>query len=154
MRLPSTPETGSELPEQAGAPSPQGRRPLRVLLVDDNVDAALLLSEVLRLEGHEVVVAHDGAAALEARASFVPDVALLDIGLPVMDGYELARTLRARYPVPRTRLIAVTGYGEARDRALSREAGFDEHLVKPVDVERMCRLLSPRPAASAGPREP
>jgi CheY-like chemotaxis protein len=115
---------------------------LRVLVVDDNEDAATLLSEVLRLEGHEVQVAHDGPGALEARTSFVPDVALLDIGLPVMDGYELAEHLRARYPSSDLRLIAITGYGEQRDRIRSRAAGFDDHLVKPVDVERIRGMLA------------
>lgn len=75
--------------------------------------------------------------------NFAPDVALLDIGLPVMDGYELARHLRARYPSAPLRLIAISGYGEAKDRTRSKAAGFDEHLVKPVDVDRVCRLLAP-----------
>ena len=115
---------------------------LRVLLVDDNVDAAMLLSELLRMKGHEVLVAHSGADALQARATFVPDVALLDIGLPVMDGYALARHLQADYPSSPLRIFAITGYGEEKDRMRSRAAGFDEHLVKPVDVEQVCNLLA------------
>ena len=117
----------------------------RVLVVDDNVDAADLLGEMLRRRGHEVVIAHDGAAALRARQTFCPDVALLDIGLPVMDGYELAQHLRALYPNAPLRIIAVTGYGEAKDRARSKAAGFDEHLVKPVDGDRVCELLAMPP---------
>ena len=118
------------------------RRGLKVLLVDDNEDAALLLSELLRMQGHEVVVVHDGVAALKARVSFRPDVALLDIGLPVMDGYELAGRLRADQPTPHLRLIAITGYGEEKDKLRSKAAGFEEHLVKPVNVEQVCQLLS------------
>ena len=125
----------------AAGPSSQPTA-LRVLLVDDNEDAALLLAELLRMNGHEVAVVHDGAAALQARLTFAPDVALLDIGLPVMDGYELARQLRAQQSIPRLQLIAITGYGEAKDRLLSKAAGFDEHLVKPVDVERVFQLLN------------
>ena len=136
----------------ASQPAPQpplsrGKRMgLRVLLVDDNEDAAMLLSEVLRMQGHEVVVAHDGAAALQAVATFIPEVALLDIGLPVMDGYELARHLRAQHPSPHLRIIAITGYGEEKDKLRSMAAGFDEHLVKPVDMDRVCDLLA-APAA-------
>lgn len=114
----------------------------RVLLVDDNQDAATLLAELLRLDGHVVVVAHDGLAALKARLAFAPDVALLDIGLPGMDGYELARQLRAQQSIPELRLIAITGYGEPKDRMLSKAAGFDEHLVKPIDVQHVFKLLS------------
>ncbi len=127
-------------------PRPKG---LRVLLVDDNEDAARLLCELLQMNGHEVVVAHDGAAALVARTTFLPEVALLDIGLPRMDGYELARHLRAQQPTPHLRLIAITGYGEAKDRQRSRAAGFEEHLVKPVDVEEVCLLLSGTAPAAA-----
>ena len=116
---------------------------LRVLVVDDNEDAAMLLGELLRMKGYEVVIVHDGAAALEARKTFVPDVGLLDIGLPVMDGHELARQLRARYPLQPLRLIAITGYNEAKDRLRSKEAGFDAHLAKPADFDEVCALLAP-----------
>ncbi len=121
---------------------------LRVLVVDDNQDAAMLLAEVLEFEGHTVVVAHDGPTALVARKTFVPDVAVLDIGLPGMDGYELAQLLRSRYPADPLRIIALSGYGAARDRARAKEAGFDEHLVKPVDIQRLSRLLLSVPALS------
>lgn len=125
-------------------PAPPKKEGLRVLVVDDNEDAALLLSEVLRFDGHEVVVAHDGTHALEATVDFVPEVALLDIGLPVMDGYELARRLRRRYPSPDLQLIAVTGYGEEKDKARAKVARFDEHLIKPVDIDRVRQLLATR----------
>ena len=105
----------------------------RILLVDDNADAAEMLAEILRQAGHEVLVVHDGPSALAAADRFTPDVALLDIGLPVMDGYDLARRLRAMLASP-PRLVALTGYGQEHDRRRSSEAGFDEHLVKPVDI--------------------
>ncbi len=104
----------------------------RVLVVDDNADAADLLAYLLGSRGHEVLVATDAPQALELAESFRPEVALLDIGLPVMDGYELARRLRSQNGA--VRLIAVTGYGQESDRARSRAAGFDAHMVKPVDA--------------------
>ena len=129
------------------SPAPSKAKGLRVLLVDDNEDAAMLLSELLECEGHEVVVAHDGAAALKASLSFLPDVALLDIGLPEMDGYELAGHLRARFPTAALRMFAITGYGEEKDKARAKVAGFDEHFVKPVDIARLRLLLAARSAA-------
>jgi PAS domain S-box-containing protein len=124
-------------PPEPEAPRVEGRR---VLLVDDNADAADLLSEVLRGFGHSVVVAYDGPQAIERVRTFEPEVAVLDIGLPVMDGYELARRLREG-GLGRCRLIALTGYGQEQDRARSRDAGFDVHLVKPVDVDVLTAAL-------------
>jgi CheY-like chemotaxis protein len=109
--------------------------------VDDNPDAADLLSESLRLLGHTLRVAHDGPSALRIAEGFAPDVALLDIGLPVMDGYELARRLREQTACADVRLVAITGYGQEADRRRSEAAGFDAHLVKPVQVERVNALL-------------
>jgi PAS domain S-box-containing protein len=114
----------------------------RVLVVDDNVDAAQSLQDFLTRLGHEAAVAHDGVAALELARSFRPDVALLDIGLPVMDGYELARRLREQRGPGELRLIAITGYGQETDRARSREAGFDHHLVKPIAFDALVPLLA------------
>jgi len=130
-------------PAAAGqAPVPPGVR-RRVMVVDDNVDAARALAAVLRLSGHEVEVAHDGPDALTAARRFHPEVALIDIGLPVMDGYELAQRLRAECaPGEAPRMVAVTGYGLDRDRDLSAEAGFSEHLVKPIDFSMLDRLLA------------
>ena len=140
VRLPALDQDDATVAPALVAPGePTG---LRVLVVDDNEDAAELLSTVLRMKGHEVVVAHNGPAALLARVTFAADVALLDIGLPVMDGYELAGHLRSRYPSSPLRIIAITGYGEEKDRIRSKAAGFDEHLVKPVDLERVCGLLA------------
>jgi PAS domain S-box-containing protein len=106
----------------------------RVLVVDDNRDAAELLAEALEMEGYQTRVAYDGPSALRMAAEFRPELAFLDIGLPVMDGYDLARGLRALELDPLV-LVAVTGYGQPADRARSVEAGFDEHLVKPIGID-------------------
>ena len=105
----------------------------RILVVDDIPDAAESLALLLRVEGHEVRTAHDGPNALEVVGAFRPEVALLDIGLPRMDGYELARRLRGVPGLEATLLVALTGYGQEEDRRKSMEAGFDGHLVKPAD---------------------
>ncbi|MGN6106936.1 MAG: ATP-binding protein [Kofleriaceae bacterium] len=116
----------------------------RVLVVDDNADAADMLADVLRGVGYEVAVAHDAPAALHIAARFCPAIALLDIGLPVMDGYELARHLRACLTKP-PRLVAVSGYGSETDMARSRAAGFDVHLGKPVSFEMLVQVLGHLP---------
>jgi PAS domain S-box-containing protein len=106
----------------------------RILIVDDNTDAAELLADALAAMGHETRVAFDGPSGLDAVAGFVPDIAFLDIGLPSMDGYELARRIRAELAVPQIRLVALTGYGQESDRERSFEAGFDSHMVKPITL--------------------
>jgi PAS domain S-box-containing protein len=116
--------------------------PLRVLVVDDNRDAAESLALLLRGEGHDVQVAHDGRTALEVARNHRPDVAFLDIGMPGMDGYELSRQLRAQPALEKLLLVAVTGWGQEEDRRRSRQAGFDRHLVKPVEPASLQRLLS------------
>ena len=115
----------------------------RVLVVDDNVDAAAMLAEMLRLYGSEVRVAHDGPEALTVAEQFAPDLALLDIGLPVMDGYELCGRLREKYAKLET--VAITGYGLDADRERARAAGFDAHLVKPVDLSELEALVNEPP---------
>jgi PAS domain S-box-containing protein len=123
-----------------------GSRPARrVLVVDDNVDAAEMLAELLKLDGHEVRTATSGPDALEAVAGFVPHVALLDIGLPGMNGFELARRLRAQPGLTGLTLVAVTGWGQREDREQSKEAGFDHHLTKPVDPDDVRRLVASVP---------
>jgi CheY-like chemotaxis protein/anti-sigma regulatory factor (Ser/Thr protein kinase) len=124
-------------PDAATIPSPDGRR---VLLVDDNVDAADLLALALRSEGHRVAVAHDGVQALTLAAELQPEVAVLDIGLPVMDGYELAARLGERHR--RCRLIALSGYGQPSDQHRSSLAGFELHLIKPVDYATLIAAIS------------
>ena len=105
----------------------------RILLVDDNVDVAVSMSRLLRLLGHEVRVALNGAQALDIAEELQPDVVLLDIAMPAMNGYEVARTLRSRPMGSKVTLVAVTGWGREHDQRRSAEAGFDRHLTKPVD---------------------
>lgn len=112
----------------------------RILVVDDNVDAADALAELLRDYGHDVCAVHDGPSAMERASLHPPDIVLLDIGMPGLDGYEVARRMRSELGLKAT-LVAVTGYGEARHRRQSREAGFDEHVTKPVDVRKLETLL-------------
>jgi signal transduction histidine kinase/DNA-binding response OmpR family regulator len=136
-----------ERPAAEDAPEPAGRaparaRPRRVLVVDDNRDAAESVALMLRLDGHDVRVAHDGPAALEAAAAFRPDVVLLDIGLPRMSGHEVAARLLQQPHDGKRLLVAMTGYGQDEDRRRSREAGFDHHLVKPVDPQTLRDLLA------------
>lgn len=136
------------LPPTIGAPVLRSRHCSRILVVDDNEDGADMLAALLEQLGHTVQVAYDPATALQNLDGFAPQVALLDIGLPVMDGYELARELRARLAAP-CRFIALTGYGQAADLERSMRAGFEAHLVKPVPLDRLVALLdSP---ATAGP---
>jgi signal transduction histidine kinase/CheY-like chemotaxis protein len=113
----------------------------RVLIVDDNEDIALMISDLLTLWGYETRFAHDALSALAIGESFEPHAAVLDIGLPVMDGYELARRCREHPGLSRTRLIAVTGYGQEQDRKLAQAAGFAAHLVKPVDPDRLRKVI-------------
>lgn len=113
----------------------------RVLVVDDNQDSAELLRTMLRIAGHDVTIAHDPLAALALAERFAPEVAVLDIGLPVMDGYELAARLRLLPETATCKLVAVTGYGQSEDRSRSERAGFAIHLVKPIDVERLIQIL-------------
>ena len=113
----------------------------RLLVVDDNADAVNILAAVLRERHHTVKIAYDGPSALAVVDEFVPDVAVLDIGLPVMDGYEVAARLREKLGPSAPVFIALTGYGQAHDRARSRDAGFLDHFVKPVDVEALLRAI-------------
>ena len=125
--------------ENTAAPRRRGRR---ILLVDDNVDAANSLAELLSQLGHEVRAVHDAVAALQVAPLFKPDVCLLDIGLPIMDGYELASRLRTSKLIDdETRIIAVTGYGQDADRQRACAAGFDAHIVKPVDMDVLTGAL-------------
>jgi len=122
-----------------------GRRK-RVLVVDDNRDAADLIGLFLENAGHEVRVAHDPLQALASADAFRPQVAIVDIGLPVMDGYALGRELRARLGDATPTLIALTGYGQPQDQLRSEEAGFSRHLVKPVSAETLMKVLAAAPA--------
>ena len=125
----------------AGQAGPGGHAPLDILLVDDNTDAAQSLSELLQSQGHRVTVKSDAHGALEYAESSHPDVFLLDIGLPDMDGYELSRRLHARGANENATYIAVTGYGQAHDKVLAKAAGFDHYFVKPVELPELQKVL-------------
>jgi DNA-binding response OmpR family regulator len=125
---------------------------LRVLVVDDNRDAADTLAHLVRLWGHDTRVRYDGCDVLAAAEAFRPDVVLLDIALPTVDGNDLARQFRGRATLRKTTLIAVTGFSDERHRILSAEAGFDHFLLKPTDPGELRQLLaSLDPLATRGP---
>jgi CheY-like chemotaxis protein len=144
IRLPAC--DWSSLPAKAAAdppgspiPEPSSRR---IMIVDDNEDAAEILAETLQFVGHDTQIAHDAPSALKSVSGFSPDVILLDIGLPGMDGYELARAIRSMADLNSPRLIALTGYGQDSDRRRAAEAGFDLHLVKPIDIDRLLAVIA------------
>jgi CheY-like chemotaxis protein len=125
-------------------------QPRRILLVDDNLDAAETLGTILKIAGHEVTLAHDGEQALALAAELRPEVVLLDIGLPKIDGYEVARRLRLDPRNEGMLMVAVTGYGKEEDRYRGQAAGFHHHLVKPVDLGALQALLA-EPTGRAEP---
>jgi CheY-like chemotaxis protein/two-component sensor histidine kinase len=116
----------------------------RVLVVDDNVDAAVTLADAVSMDGHEVRVAHEGEGALEMARAFSPDVVLLDIGLPGMDGYEVARKMRQMEQTREAFIVALTGFGQRSDRDRALREGFDEHLVKPAELDSVQEVLRRR----------
>jgi signal transduction histidine kinase/BarA-like signal transduction histidine kinase len=144
LSLPRLPEpvSGERRQVERIASGDAGARPLQLMVVDDNVDAANTLAEILEAAGHHVRLYHDARSALAAAQLDVPHCLVLDIGLPDMDGYELARRLRAAVPTSGAMLIALTAYGQAQDHQRSRDAGFDHHLIKPADTTRLHALLA------------
>jgi CheY-like chemotaxis protein len=128
-------------PREADARSDQPVRGLRILVVDDNRDNVMTLAFLLESAGHEVRTAYDGGAALEAVAGWRPQIALLDIGLPGVDGYELAHRLREDWNLRDVLIVAMTGYGQDEDRQRAWQSGFNAHLVKPIDLEQLRTLL-------------
>jgi signal transduction histidine kinase/ActR/RegA family two-component response regulator len=158
VRLPGAREGEASVPA-AAPPAAAAVRDERVLVIDDNVDAAETLAEALRMDGHEVRVAHDGETGVSEARAFSPSVVFLDIGLPGASGYEVVRDLRA-LPQTRTALIAaLTGFGQASDRERALQAGFDEHLTKPVELAEVRALVERRLAdssrsAAGGPDAP
>ena len=129
-------DTASNAPEQSSRAQPR-----RILLADDNLDFVSSLALLLSNQGHDVRVAYDGAQALEISEQFTPDIAFLDIGMPKVHGYDVARRLRERPATSRSLLVAVTGWGQEADRRRAEEAGFDRHLVKPVEPEAIESIL-------------
>jgi PAS domain S-box-containing protein len=147
LPLPAVPPAGVMARAPAQASSMAHVEPRRILVVDDNVDGARSLEKLLKMLGHEVAVTHDGYAALDEARRFRPDIVILDIGLPGMNGYEVARHLRKMPEMRDMLLVAMTGWGKDEDRRKSMEAGFNAHLVKPVELPDLQALLSNAPLA-------
>lgn len=120
-------------------------RQSRVLVADDNSDALESLAMLLELSGHRVYTASDGQQTLESAERHRPEIALIDIGMPVLDGYEVARRIRAQAWGQQIMLVALTGWGQDSDRFRAREAGFDLHLVKPVELDKLAKVLAGGP---------
>jgi PAS domain S-box-containing protein len=152
IRLPLPPSPVPAPPLVLAEPGKRAAHSGRVLVVDDNVDSAQIMAKLLTLSGHEVRTAYTGPTALEAAVAYLPDVVLLDIGLPGLNGYEVARRLRQYPQLEGVRLVAMTGYGEESDRLLAMEAGFNRHMVKPVNFQMVEELLTTllTPAGSGG----
>jgi CheY-like chemotaxis protein len=131
--------------DDASAEAPAAR--LRILVVDDNIDSAHTMAAYLSVHGHEVQVAHDGLEALALLEAFEPEVGILDLGMPRMDGYALAKHIREHSNHDEPLLIAVTGWGQDSDRRRSKAAGFDHHVVKPADPQHLLKLLATRGSA-------
>ena len=143
VRLPRGATPVLVAPTRAATPSSRGgSRCRRVLVVEDNSDTREMLRQVLAMLGHEVHVAQDGAEAVDLALRLGPDVALVDVGLPALDGYAVARAIRAAPGGNRIRLVAVTGYGRAEDRRAAEVAGFDAHVVKPVSPEMLADIVA------------
>jgi len=145
VRLPVAAPEPPAAPPISTVPHAQGHVSMRILVVDDNVDVAESLAMVLRITGHEVRTTHDGLAALAEARAFVPQVVLLDIGLPGLNGFEVAKQLRAQNELPQPLLIAISGYGQEEEIQRSMDAGFDHHLIKPVAPPALERLLADVP---------
>lgn len=144
LRLPILVDTPTPLPpDSSSTVSPPTKR--TILVVDDNRDSAISLAMLLEVNGHQAHTAYDGAQAVEAAAALKPDVVLLDIGMPTMNGYEACRRIREAPGGERALLIALTGWGQEEDRQKSSDAGFDAHMVKPVDIDGLIKLLASLP---------
>jgi CheY-like chemotaxis protein len=153
--LPLAHEAGLPSPHDQDAASGSEAPSFRVLVVDDNVDAAESLATLLELEGHDVRIALDGDSALQVATQFQPDVIFLDIGMPGKDGYQVALELRSRPATREAKLVALTGWGAQEDRARSRSVGFDHHLTKPASLASVEALLAhiAQPAAQHASRD-
>jgi len=136
---------GGNIPESSITP----KKSLRILIVDDNVDAAEAMAMLQQYRGHETCVAHTGPEAVAIASGFLPEVVLLDIGLPDMDGYEVARRMRTLPEMEHVFLVALTGYASDADRRRAKEAGFDEHLSKPADLNLLREWLNSVPVGKS-----
>lgn len=150
IRLPLDGSDSTLNDSNAVAPTPSSLSPIegarRILIIEDNVDAALSLAEVLRFDGHEVEVAHSGPEGVEAAKAFEPDVVLCDVGLPELDGYAVARLIRENPSTRTALLVAVTGYASAADKQQAHSAGFDLHVAKPLEAARLAQIFAARDA--------
>jgi signal transduction histidine kinase len=143
IRLPLVPTSASEKhPREAGERVSENTRRHRILVVDDNVNAAKLLGMMLKMMGHEIQLARDGSEGVEVAETFHPDLIFLDLGMPKLNGYDACRRIREQPWAKRAFIVALTGWGQDDDKSRSREAGFNSHLVKPVDKETLERLLA------------
>jgi CheY-like chemotaxis protein len=142
VRLPAAAELPTKVPKPQKSSMPVVSSTARVLIVDDNQDTASGMAKLLKVLGHEAAIANDGPAAIEAAQEFQPSYVLLDIGLPGMDGYQVARRLRQHESCKDSVIIAVSGYGQDEDRRRAKEAGIDHHLVKPIDHNALITLLT------------
>ncbi len=145
VRLPLLPAGEREVRTVPCAAAPGTGRSLRILVVEDNKDLARSFADLLSICGHEVRIAYDGPSGIDLASEYLPDAVFLDIGLPGMDGYEVARRLRQDERTARIPLFAMSGYGQAEDIRRSQEVGFTEHLLKPVGAERLLGLLDALP---------
>jgi CheY-like chemotaxis protein len=148
IRLPAA-KTPAVSKLQSSRSAETANKKARILVVDDNVDTVRGLERLLKLIGHETARAHDGHEALQLARKFRPEFILLDIGLPGMDGYEVAARMRQEEWCKDAVIVAVSGYGQDEDRRRSTEAGFDHHLIKPIDHDALLSLISPAGNASA-----
>jgi CheY-like chemotaxis protein/two-component sensor histidine kinase len=142
VRLPAATPIHSALASTPAVTAVDHRRSLRIVVADDNRDAAATLATLLELDGHQVEVAHSGDQALNLIEALRPDIALLDIGMPMLDGYAVARRVRAMAWSTRIKLVAVTGWGQAHDRERAQRAGFDQHWVKPIEAGALLALCA------------
>ncbi|MCE9525569.1 MAG: response regulator, partial [Planctomycetales bacterium] len=142
VHLPVMPIGTPEAESPAADAGPAAARPLRVLVVDDNTDTVLTFAILLKASGHDVRTAHDGPTGVEAALAYLPDVALLDIGLPGLNGYEVAKRIRQEPTLQNAVLVALTGYGQETDREISRQAGFNHHMVKPANFDKLQQILA------------
>jgi CheY-like chemotaxis protein len=149
VRLPLAIHHSESMVDQPTSHTVNGKTPLRILVVDDNVDAAESLSMLLELENHETRIAHTGESAIDVALEFAPHVAFVDIGLPGLNGYQVAQRLRSDANVHESLLlVALTGWGADEDRRNAQAAGFDMHLVKPVDFDKLKEVLASRTIAA------
>ncbi len=142
VRLPLAAAAAQPTTSQIKRAALAAAKPCRILVIEDNLDQAQTLAALLALWGYEVTTANEGTAGIEIAATFKPDVVLVDLGLPGISGYEVARRLRKHPQLKDVRIIAQTGWGDSNDRRRTREAGFDHHMLKPLDPEELRAVLA------------